>query len=110
MILALLFGYLGYRKAEATGRSKGLWVFLMIVIFLGVQVLTGLLIGLVIGIGVGLWGWSPYALETYYWQLNILGVLPSAGVCGAVLYFLGRNPVGNAAELAPPPPPTFESE
>lgn len=110
MILAILFAYWGYKKADETGRNKILWAIVMAVTFIGVQLIAGIIIGLVLAAGVGLWGWSENAFETYYWPLNIFGVALSVGVCSGILYLLGRSPAIAMEDSAPPPPPTFESE
>jgi len=110
MILSILFAYFGYKKASETGRNKILWAVALFVIYVGVQLVTGLLFGIVLGVGVELWGWSADALTVYYWPLNILGVLLSVGACSLVLFLLGRKPAIEPSATAPPPPPTFETE
>jgi flagellar basal body-associated protein FliL len=63
MILSILFAVLGYRKAEATGRNKILWAILMVVIFIGVQVIAGIFVGVVLGFGVFTLGWSESSFK-----------------------------------------------
>jgi hypothetical protein len=108
MILAILFAYLGYKKAEETGRGKGLWAFLMVVIFVGVQLFAGLLVGVFIGVGITAWGWSENAFDDYYWPINLVGVAASIAICSGVLYLLGRSPKSDTSE--PPPPSEFGLE
>ena len=106
MILAILFAVLGYRKAEETGRNKALWAFLMVVIFIGVQLAAGMVIGVFLGIGVVTFGWSENIFEDYYWPINIGGIAISVAACVGVLHLLGRTSKEDDID-APPPPSQF---
>jgi hypothetical protein len=91
MILAILFAVLGYRKAEETGRGKGLWAFLMVVIFLGAQFLAGMIIGLFLAVGIAAFGWADTLFDRYSFLISVGGIAFSVVVCSGVLYLLGRR-------------------
>jgi len=107
MILAILFAVLGYRRADETGRNKILWAILMVVIFLASQAVAGLIIGVLVGIGIAAFGWSDNIFNDYYWQIAIVGVAISVGVCSLVLYLLGQSQVTDDVDEAPPAPSEF---
>ena len=63
MILAIIFAYFGYKKANESGRNGILWAVIALAAFIGTQMITGLLLGIGIGIGIAVFGWSESILE-----------------------------------------------
>ncbi len=107
MILAILFAYWGYKKANDSGRNGILWGFIALAVFIGSQLIIGLLLGVGLGIGIAAFGWSETIFEDYDILFRIIGVV--AGIIGGylVLKYLDRIPQGETYN-APPPPPTFQ--
>lgn len=106
MILAAIFAYLSYKKANESGRNGILWAFIALAVFIGVQLITGLFLGIGIGLGIALLGWSENILTSYDILLRIVAVIP--GILGGylVLKYLDRIPEDQTFN-GPPPPPTF---
>jgi len=102
-----LFAYWGYKKANDSGRNGILWGFIALAVFIGSQLIVGLLLGVGIGIGIAVFGWSETIFEDYDILFRIIGVV--AGIIGGylVLKYLDRIPQGETYN-APPPPPTFQ--
>lgn len=107
MILAILFAYFGYKKANESGRNGILWAVIALAAFIGSQLITGLVIGVGIGIGIGFFGWSENILEDYDILFRIIAVIP--GILGGylVLKYLDRIPEDGSYSV-PPPPPNFK--
>ena len=107
MILAIIFAYLGYKKASESGRNGILWAFIALAAFIGSQFMVGILIGLGMGIGIALLGWSESVFESYDILVRILAIV--AGLLGGylVLKYLDRVPQGDNY-TPPPPPPDFK--
>lgn len=107
MLLAILFAYFGYKKANDAGKNGVLWGFIALAVFIGSQLIVGLLLGIGLGIGVAAFGWSETIFEDYDILFRIVGII--AGIIGgyAVLKYLDRVPQ-NETFNAPPPPPTFK--
>ncbi len=110
MILALLFAYYGYKKAEAAGRNGIAWALIALAVFIGTQLLIGLAIGIFLGFGIEAFGWSDSLIENYAMLINIAAII--GGLIGgfAVLWYLGREPATNQYVTPPPPPPNFGGE
>src|SRR5688572_22632143 len=107
MLLAILFAYFGYKKANDSGRNGILWGFIALAVFIGTQLVVGLLIGVVFAGGIIAFGWSETIFEDYEILLNIAGII--AGIIGgyAILKYLDRIPQSETYN-APPPPPNFQ--
>ncbi len=107
MLLAILFAYYGYKKANDAGKNGVLWGFIALAVFIGSQLIVGLLLGIGLGIGVAALGWSETIFDDYDILFRIVGVI--AGIIGgyAVLKYLDRVPQSETYN-APPPPPTFK--
>lgn len=106
MLLAILFAYFGYKKANESGRNGILWGFIALAAFIGCQLLIGLILGIGIGIGIALFGWSENSIDTYDILIRIIAWV--AGIAGGylVLKYLDRIP-DDGTYNAPPPPPSF---
>lgn len=106
MLLAILFAYYGYKKANESGRNGVLWGFIALAVFIGSQLIAGLALGIGLGIGVAAFGWSESVFEDYDIVFRIVGII--AGIIGGylVLKYLSRIPQDETYN-APPPPPTF---
>ena len=107
MILAILFAYFGYKKANSSGRNGILWGFVALAVFIGIQLVAGLLVGSVFVAGVIIFGWSETIFEDYETVFNIIGII--AGIIGGylVLKYLDRIPQDETYN-APPLPPRFK--
>jgi len=106
MILALIFAWLGYKKANNSGRNGFLWAFIALVTFIGTQLLVGLLIGLVLLIRTEAFGLSESTFEDYEIGYSLFAIAVSFGAGFLVLKYLDRVPVEDA-DAGPPPPPNF---
>jgi hypothetical protein len=106
MLLAILFAYFGYKKANDSGRNGILWGFIALAVFIGSQLIVGLLLGIALGIGVAALGWSESIFVDYDILFRIVGII--AGIIGGylVLKYLDRIPQDDSYN-APPPPPNF---
>lgn len=106
MLLAILFAYYGYKKANESGRNGVLWGFIALAVFIGSQLIVGLLLGVGFVIGIAAFGWSETIFDDYDILFRIVGII--AGIVGGylVLKYLDRIPQ-NETYNAPPPPPTF---
>lgn len=107
MLLAIVFAYLGYKRADANGRSGPLWAVILLVAFIGFQLLAGLMIGVIMGFGVAFFGWSESIFETWQWPINVVCWIVAVAACWLLLKFLDR-PLKDEPEYGtPPPPPNF---
>lgn len=106
MILAIIFAYLGYKKANESGRNGILWAFIALAAFIGSQFMVGILIGLGMGIGIALLGWSETIFDSYDILVRILAIAAGLLAGYLVLKYLDRVPQGDNY-TAPPPPPDF---
>lgn len=107
MIVAILFAYFGYKKANETGRNGILWAFIALAAFIGTQLLIDLIIGSVILAGTISFGWSDSLLTDYELLLNIVGIVTGIGSGMLVLKYLGKTPK-TETYVEPPPPPKFD--
>ncbi len=110
MLFALLFIFLGYKRAKNAGKNGILWGTLAGVTFIGTQLLTGLMIGIFLGIGVEVWGWSEDVFEKYELGITLIAVVLSFITAFIVVKLADRNPVIEDIASRPPPPPKFEAE
>lgn len=106
MLLVILAIWFGYKKAKASGRNPWLWAFISAAVFIGTQVLVGLLIGVFIGVGIAFWGWRESALEDSTIVITILSIAASIGSMLLVFRYLDKIP-DDGVTGGPPPPPTF---
>jgi small-conductance mechanosensitive channel len=106
MLLVILAIWLGYKKARDSGRNPYLWAFISAAVFIGTQVVVGLLIGGVIGFGIAFWGWRETAFNDSAIIITIISIVASIGSLILVLWYLDRLP-DDGVTGEPPPPPTF---
>ena len=107
MILAILFAYLGYKKANEAGKNGILWALLAGGSFVATQLIVALGIGIIIGLGIAGLGWSEELLTSYEIVVTIVALIFSIGVAFGVLKLAERNPIEETM-TAPPPPTTFD--
>lgn len=107
MILAILFAYLGYKRANEAGKNGILWALLAGGSFVATQLLVGLGVGVIIGLGIAGLGWSEELLTKYELLVTVIAIIFSIGVAYGVLKLAERNPVEETM-TAPPPPTTFD--
>lgn len=107
MLLAILFAYFGYKKANDSGRNGILWAFIALAVFIGAQLLVGLFLGVAFGIGIAAFGWSETIFEDYDILFRIIGIIAGIGGGYAVLKYLDRIPQDDSYN-GPPPPPSFK--
>lgn len=106
MLFAILAIYFGYKKAKDSGRNPILWAVISGAVFIGLQLLTGLLIGFLMGFGIAAWGWSETIFEDYAWGISIASIIVS--VIGILLVFRHLDKIPDEELVtSPPPPPTF---
>jgi len=110
MILALVFAYLAYKKANESGRSGIAWAFIAIAAFIGTQFVLGILLGLLFAGGILALGWSETVFEDYDILFTILGIAGGLGGGFVVLHFLNRVPEEESYAPNPPPPPSFGTD
>ena len=108
MLLAIVFAYLGYKKASESGRNGILWAFIALAAFIGSQFLVGILLGIGMGIGVALLGWSEGVFESYDILVRIFAIVAGLLAGYLVLKYLDRIPDNGENYTAPPPPPDFK--
>lgn len=106
MILALVFAYFGYKKANDSGRNGIVWALIALGVFIGSQLVAGLLIGVALGIGVALLSWPESIFEDYDILFRIIGIVVGIGGGYLVLKYLDRVPQAETF-TAPPSPPEF---
>jgi high-affinity Fe2+/Pb2+ permease len=106
MLLVILAIWLGYKKARDSGRNPYLWAFLSAAVFIGTQVVVGLLIEGFIGFGIAFWGWRETAFNDSAIIITIISIVASIGSLILVLWYLDRMP-DDGVTGGPPPPPTF---
>jgi cytochrome bd-type quinol oxidase subunit 2 len=103
MILAILFAYLGYKKANEAGKNGILWAVLAGGSFIATQLIVALGIGVIIGLGIATLGWSEELLTAYEIVITIVAIIVSIGVAYLVLKLAERNPVEETMTMPPPP-------
>ena len=107
MIFAILFAWLGYKRATAAGKNGILWGFLAAITFIGSQLIVNLAVGVFMGIGVGIWGWSESIFDKYELIVNIFAVALSFVTGFLVIKVADKNPTQEVID-SPPPPPKFD--
>lgn len=110
MILAILFAYLGYKRANSAGRNGILWAFIAAGVFILTQVIIGLFVGIVIGVGSELYGWSEDFSSGSNVLFTVITVAISAGAGYVALRFADRPLKEEAPLNSPPPPPDFSED
>lgn len=107
MILAILFAYLGYKRANNVGRNGILWALIAAGAFIGTQIIVGLSIGVAMGIGVEFFDWSESVFTDYEILYTIIAIVISFGAGFIALKFADRPLVEEKVINNPPPPPNF---
>ena len=107
MILAILFAYLGYKRANDAGRNGILWAFIAAGVFIGTQVIVGLSIGIVMGFGIEFFGWSESIFSDYEILYTIIAIVISCATGFLTLKLADRPLVENNIVNEPPPPTEF---
>lgn len=110
MLLAILAIWFGYKKAKATGRNPVLWAAICGAAFIGMQLLTALVIGITVGIGVELRGWPETIYDDYQWIVTVISIVVSIISLLLVFKYLDRIPENAPLVQQPPPPPIFGDE
>jgi MFS family permease len=106
MLLVILAIWLGYKKARDSGRNPYLWAFIAAAVFIGTQVVAGLLVGAFIGFGIAFWGWRESAIDDSAIIITIISIVASIGSLLLVFRYLDKLP-DDGVTGGPPPPPTF---
>lgn len=103
MILAILFAWLGNKKANEAGKNGILWAALAGGSFVATQLIITFALGILLGLGIAVWDWSETVLEDYAILITILAVAVSIGVGFIVLKLAERNPSEEVMTIPPPP-------
>lgn len=106
MILAILFAYLGYKRANNNGRNGILWALISAGAFIGTQLIVGLSIGVAMGFGIEVFGWSESIFTDYEILYTIITIVISFGAGFIALKFADR-PLAEEEIINNPPPPNF---
>ena len=108
MILAIVFAFMAYKKANAIGRSGIGWAAIAAGTFIGTQLIVSLGLGIAIGLFMGI---SGTAEDTRLAEIGItiFAIIVSIIAGWLVLRYLDRIPLQENFN-APPPPPNFRGE
>lgn len=112
MILAIIFAWLGYKKAKENGRNGLLWGALATIAFIGTQLIVSAGIGLVSGIILLSQGNSEAEMDQFFdggffsFVVYLAAIGLSVGAGMIVLYFANKPVVDTGNYNVPPPPPT----
>ena len=107
MILAIVFAYLGYKRANSAGRNGILWAFITAGVFILTQVVIGFGFGIILGIGGELYGWSEDLTSGSNLIFTIVTIIISSVAGYIALRFADRPLEQETLSDAPPPPPNF---
>lgn len=107
MILAILFVWLGYKRANEAGKNGVLWAILAGGSFVATQLIISFGIGILLGLGIAFRGWSETILDDYAIPITLFAVAVSIGVGFIVLKLADRNPAVEDTMTIPPPPTDF---
>lgn len=111
MIIAILFAWFGYKKANESGRNGILWAIIAAGVFIGTQLLVSLLAGFLIGVILLSQGNSPDEIDRsfdnsmYNLPITVVAIIASIITGMIVLHFAGK-PIEEKVDTLPPPPPT----
>lgn len=106
MLLVILAIWFGYKKARDAGKNPYLWAFISGAVFIGAQLLTGVVIGGIMGLGIALLGWPEDIYDRYPFLVTIAAIVVSIGSLLLLFRYLDRVPADEIRDQ-PPPPPTF---
>jgi hypothetical protein len=106
MLLVILAIWFGYKKGKDSGRNPYLWAFICAAVFIGAQLLTGVLVGGIMGLGIALWGWPEDIYDKYSAIITVAAIIVSIGSLLLVFRYLDKVPTEEIVDR-PPPPPTF---
>lgn len=107
MFLAILFAWLGYKRANAAGKNGILWAALAGVSFVATQLIITFGLGVLLGLGITLRGWSETIVEDYTLLITIFAAAISIGVGFIILKLADRKPPEETMTTLPPPPTDF---
>ncbi|HRH46496.1 MAG TPA: hypothetical protein PKY82_32935 [Pyrinomonadaceae bacterium] len=105
MILAILFAWFGYKKANANGRNGILWAIIAAGTFITTQFLVALGVGSLIAFTIGVRGGNERDYDSYTIPITIIAIIASVISGFLVLRYLDKVPE-NTKITPPPPPPT----
>lgn len=108
MLLAILAGYFGYKKAKATGRNGFLWAAICVGAFIGSQTVFAIAVAFAILAASGFEGPDGISTSRNESIITIAAIVPSIIALLLIFRYLDRLPQ-NDETAGPPPPPTFGS-
>lgn len=106
MLLVILAIWFGYKKGKESGRNPYLWASICAAVFIGSQLMTGVLVGGIMGLGIALWGWPEDIYEKFSILITVAAIIISIGSLLLVFRYLDKVPTEDTLNQ-PPPPPTF---
>lgn len=108
MILAILFAWLGYKKANANGRNGILWAIIAAGVFIATQFIVSLLLGILLGVFLAAKGGTEKDFDDYSIPITIVAIIASIGAGMLALHFADKTPSTEENHLPPPSPPRFD--
>ena len=112
MILAILFAWLGYKKAKQNGRSGLLWGASATIAFISTQLIVSFSAGILLGLYYLSQGVPEDDIERMISSginmavISLAAIIFSIGAGMAVLYFANKPITDENNFNVPPPPPT----
>lgn len=106
MLLVIVAIWLGYSRAKANGKNPYLWAFICAAVFLGLQVIVGIIGGVLIGIGIEMGKFRESAFDDYSFVLSIAAIIVSLIGLTITIKIVDR-PLKEEIATPPPPPPMF---
>lgn len=109
MILAIVTAYLAYRRATDGGRNGAVWAVVGLLVFVGTQMVTGLVLGVILAAGEIAGGSTvDSAVDRFSWVITLVSIALSIFASWMLLKYLERPVDVIEDRPAPPPPPTFD--
>ncbi len=111
MILAIIFAWMGYKKANENGRNGLFWGALATIAFIGTQLIVSACIGLISGIILLAQGNSEAEMNQFFdgGIFTVVVYLAAIGLsigAGMIVLYFANKPIDTENYNTPPPPPT----
>ncbi len=106
MLLAILAGYFGYKKAKATGRNGIKWAAICVAALIGTQMVFAIAVDFAIMAGSGFENPGVISTSRNESIITFAAIVPSILALLVVFRYLDRLPADDE-NVGPPPPPSF---